>query len=352
MPDSFSHRTPPCHVQRAREGRPEYVPPKMTPVAPHRQPTRPDPSPSGDLERELAELSAEELVAALGLGHAPAPLRGAARAAFRAISLPLGKALARFDHRIQTVGVSRAAAGMLDDLGARWMRVGPRPPARGPLLVVSNHPGAYDALVLLASLERDDVAIVAADRRFLRAMPGLQPHLVFVPEGQPSAAMGRAMGLRRAVAHLAGGGASLHFGAGRIEPDPPFLPGGPEILAPWQSGTGALLRGAARCAGLVVPALATGVHSRRAKRLLVTRVAERHGLTTLAPLLQVALRRYRDVDARTYLGEAIPARELVESDDARTAARVRSLALALWTSPLPESHERTMERVARAGPRR
>jgi hypothetical protein len=324
----------------------------MTSVVPQRQPTRRNAAPSGDLEQTLAELSSEELVAALGIARAPAPLRAAARAAFRAVSLPLGRALARFDKSIEALGVSRAAAEMLDDLGARWVRVGPRPPARGPVLVVSNHPGAYDALVLMATLERDDVAVVAADRRFLRAMPGLQRHLVFVPEGPSSATMGRAIGLRRAVAHLAHGGALLHFGAGRIEPDPPFLRAGSELLAPWRPGTGALLRGAARCAGVVVPALATGVHSPRAKQLLVTRIAERHGLTTLAPLLQVALRRYRDVDARSFFGEAIPARELVEGDDASAAARVRDLALALWTSPLSDRHERTMERVARAGPRR
>jgi hypothetical protein len=324
----------------------------MTPVVPHRRPTRRDATPARDLEQALADLSSEELVAALGLGRAPAPLRAAARAAFRAVSLPLGKALARFDDRIEAVGVSRAAAWMLDDLGARWTRLGPRPPVRGPVLVVSNHPGAYDALCLLATIERDDVAVVAADRRFLRAMPGLQRHLVFVPEGPSSAAMGRAMGLRRAVAHLTRGGALLHFGAGRIEPDPHFLVPGSELLAPWQSGTGALLRGAARCAGVVVPALAAGVHSPRAKRLLVTRVAERHGLTTLAPLLQVALRCYRDVDARTFYGEAIPAREFVGGDDARAAARVRDLALALWTAPLSDGHDRAMERVARAGPRR
>lgn len=205
----------------------------MTPVVPPRQPTRRDAAPSGALEQALAELSSEELVAALGIGRAPAPLRAAARAAFRAVSLPLGKALARFDESIEALGVSRAAAEMLDNLGARWVRVGPRPPARGPVLVVSDHPGAYDALVLMATLERDDVAVVAADRRFLRAMPGLQRHLVFVPEGPSSAIMGRAIGLRRAVAHLAHGGALLHFGAGRIEPDPPFC--GPAASS-WRRG--------------------------------------------------------------------------------------------------------------------
>jgi hypothetical protein len=338
--------------------------PGMPLALPHREPvTQPDePSTSKDLERVLASLSADELVAAIGLKNAPAPARDVARAAFAAVSAPLGRALARFDHRIETGGVSAAAAGMLDDLEARWTRLGERPRTRGPLLVVANHPGAYDALVLLAALDRDDVAIVAADRTFLRAMPRLRRHLVFVPEAPSGAEMGRAIGLRRALAHMAGGGAVLQFGAGRIEPDPAFLAGRTEPLAPWQSGTGALVRGANRCGGAVVPALVAGVHSPRAKRLFVTRLAERHGLTTLAPLLQVALRRYRDVEAVVRFGDAIAFRELSgEGDDARVAARVRDDALALWPfapfapfarrgSPSSDD-EHAAKRVDRTGPR-
>lgn len=222
---------------------------------------------------------------------------------------------------------------MLDDLGASWTRVGARPPSRGPLLVVSNHPGAYDALVLLAAIERDDVAIVAADRTFLRAMPALRRHLILVPDDPSGAAMGRATGLRRALAHLAGGGSLLHFGAGRIEPDPAFPLPGVDRLASWQSGTGTLLRAVARAKGNAVAAVVEGVHSRRAKRLFVTRLAERHGLTTLAPLLQVALRRYRDVEAVARFGDPVRARDLVEEgDDVLLAKTIRDRALALWPS--------------------
>ncbi len=322
------------------------------------------PSASKDLERVLASLSADELVAAMGLKNAPGPVRRAARAAFTAVSVPLGRALARFDSGIETGGVSAAAARMLEDLGARWTRLGERPPAHGPLLVVANHPGAYDALVLLAALGRDDVAIVAADRTFLRAMPRLRQHLVFVPEAPSGAAMRRAVGLRRALAHMARGGTVLHFGAGLIEPDPAFLAGGTAPLAPWQPGTGALARGAIQCAGAIVPALVAGVHSPRAKGLFVTRLAERHGLTTLAPLLQVAVPRYRDVEAVVRFGAAIaiPLRAGA-SDDATVAARVREDALALWPFALPigaadagtgspsSAGEDAVKRIDRAGPR-
>jgi hypothetical protein len=312
---------------------------------------------SADLERRLATLSAGELVAALGLGRAPAFVRAAARAALTAVSVPLGRALARFDGRIESSGLATAAAAMLMDLGARWTRVGERPPHRGSLVVVANHPGAYDALVLLAAMARDDVSIVAADRAFLRAMPGLRRHLVFVPEGPP-AALGRAMGLRQARAHVAAGGAVLHFGAGRIEPDPAFLARGEDPFAPWQAGTASLARGAARAAGVVVPAVVEGVHSPGAKRLCINRLAERRGMTTLAPLLQVAVPRYRDVEAVVGFGEAIPARRLAQESDARGAAMVRDAALALWPLSAPRRGptppgiaEGAPKRVDRSGPR-
>ncbi len=84
----------------------------------------------------------------------------------------------------------------------------------------------------------------------------------------------------------------------------------------------------------MVAAMVEGVHSRRAKRLLVIRLAERRGLTTLAPLLQVALRRYRHVAATVRFGPAIDARLLSQDgDDASVTARVRDRALALWPSP-------------------
>jgi len=287
------------------------------------------------LERTLARLSADEIVAALKLAEAPNAVRAVVRTAFAAVSLPLGRALARFDSRIDACGLASAAAATLCDLGASWTRAGDAPPLAGPLLLVANHPGAYDALVLFAALGRDDAGIVAADRSFLRAMPSLARHLIFVPDAPSAPARERARGLRCALRHVARGGALVHFGAGRIEQDPEF-PGaaGVERLAPWQRGTGALVRGLAREAGAVVAAMVEGVHSRRAKRLLVIRLAERRGLTTLAPLLQVALRRYRHVAATVRFGPAIDARLLSQDgDDASVTARVRDRALALWPSP-------------------
>jgi hypothetical protein len=286
-------------------------------------------------ERMLARLSADEIVSGLGFAAAPPAVRTMVRAAFSAVSIPLARVLVRFDARIDALGLANAAAAALTDLGARWRREGEPPPKHGSLLVVANHPGAYDTLALLAALGRDDVAIVATDRELLRALPALARHLLLVPDG-PSA-MDRARGLRRARRHLAGGGALVHFGAGRIEPDPAF-PGaaGDELLAPWSRGTGALVRGAARAHGSVAPAIVFGVHSPRAKRLWLTRMVERRGVTTFAFLLQVAVRRYRGVEATVRFAQAADAGELAQGgDDAIITARVRDRVRALLHGPEP-----------------
>jgi 1-acyl-sn-glycerol-3-phosphate acyltransferase len=264
------------------------------------------------------------MVVAVGLGRAPRSLQTAAGLLFERASRPLGRVLERFDRRIGEAGLSLAASETLAELGAR-VRSDGEVPEHGALLVCANHPGAYDALALLACMQRSDVAIIAHDRGFLRMLPALAPHLVFVPEHEGH---GRTAGLRRALRHLHAGGALLHFPAGAIEPDPAFPTSG-ELLGQWQSGTGMLIRSLARANGRLLTAIVSGVHSRRAKSLFVTRVAERLGVTTLAPLLQVALPAFHDVNARVTFSEAHRASAGATESDHELTSRFRCQALAL-----------------------
>jgi hypothetical protein len=161
-------------------------------------------------------------------------------------------------------------------------------------------------MATLASLGRDDVALVAAERDFLRAMPRLSEHLVFVADAQDgTSSMARALGLRRAMAWLDAGHALVQFGAGAIEPDPRFTPPGADSLGAWSEGTSVLAMRAMRASAVVVPALVSGVHSRRAKKLALVRWAERRGVTTIAPLIQATMRGFRDVAVTVRFGAPV-----------------------------------------------
>jgi hypothetical protein len=256
------------------------------------------PRDEAEIATELAALSTAEIVAALGAKGLPPLLRGMVEHAAGRSSRRLGRALAHFDTLIADVGIASAARATLTSFGAR-LEVDGGARSRGPLLVVTNHPGAYDALAVLAALRRDDVALVAADRAFLRAMPSLREHLVFVDDAHP---FDRLAGLRRALAWLSEGRALVQFGAGVIEPDARFLTNGTPLLGPWSDGTGVLATRAAALGAAVVPVFVSGVHSRRAKRLPVVRWAEKRGITTIAPLIQATLPGFRDVVVSVRIG--------------------------------------------------
>src|SRR5262249_54109991 len=111
-----------------------------------------------DLEHEIARLSALEIVDAVGRGNGLSTrvLRRLASAFARGPSQRLGRALATFDNDARAFGIPVAARGTLAELGAS-LDVEGATPKSGGVLVVANHPGAYDALALMAALERDDL---------------------------------------------------------------------------------------------------------------------------------------------------------------------------------------------------
>lgn len=250
------------------------------------------------LARELRRLSAAEMLSALGLQSTPATLRRGLELPLLALSHGLGRTLANMDDAIATRGLPEAAGGALREFRVGWQRSGVGP-TQGACLVLANHPGAYDALALMNALGREDLLILAADRVFLRALPRLSEHLVFVGESPVE----RAAALKRAVSSFKRGAAVLHFPAGRIEPDAEFERDRAQWLAPWQPGVETLLRAAARHGAEVRVAGVRGVHSPRAKRFVVNRWAEARGVTTLCPLLQI-VGRFQDVSVRVHLARA------------------------------------------------
>jgi hypothetical protein len=291
---------------------------------------------------ELAALSVAEIVAAAGARAAPAVVRRVVEALAGVPSRRLGKALARFDSDVAAHGLSVAAMAVMRAFGAR-VEVEGRVPPSGAVLVITNHPGAYDSLALMAALARDDVALLASDRAFLRAMPHVSEHLVFVGESRTmgSASAARAAGLRAALAWLGAGHVLVQYGAGAIEPDARFAKDGDDVLGTWSNGTGVLAAQAVARGASIVPAFVSGVHSARAKRLPPVRWGERRGITTIAPLLQATLPGFRDVHVTVRIGAVLDGAALAalaaETTHAGRTASLRAAVAALAPAPAPAS---------------
>lgn len=113
-------------------------------------------------------------------------------------------------------------------------------PTSGPLLVVSNHPGAYDSLVISSQIPRQDYKIVVGNIKFLKLLPNASQHLIF--SHALNEAEARATVVRSSIRHLKGGGALLIFPSGQVDPDPAVMPGALQALAKWSRSIALMLK--------------------------------------------------------------------------------------------------------------
>jgi len=111
-------------------------------------------------------------------------------------------------------------------------------PQDGPLLIVSNHPGAIDGIAIGASLPRDDLNVVATGFPLLQRLPSASQRIIFI---DPHASTNLA-GVRLAIKHLEAGESVLIFPSGRVEPDPAILPTAQAALQNWSPSIELLLR--------------------------------------------------------------------------------------------------------------
>ena len=144
-----------------------------------------------------------------------------------------------FDRLVEKSGFPKAADWALTNWckgirvrGAEYI------PEEGPLLVVSNHPGTYDALVITSRLQRQDIGIVASNIPFLMYLPSAYRHFFFVSRD----AHERMVAARAVIRHLKDGGATLIYGSGTIDPDPAVYPEAAEHLEHWYPSLNLFLR--------------------------------------------------------------------------------------------------------------
>ena len=166
--------------------------------------------------------------------------------------------LVRLDYDVARCGLGAAAENLLARLGQEYRVDCPQAiPQDGPLLVVSNHPGAYDLLILAASVARDDLSIISSDIAIFRHLPSIAPHFIPITEDPYR----RMAAVRAALQHLMDGKALLIFPRGDVEIDPALSPQAVEGIARWSPSLELFLRKAPRTR--VVVATVSGVLSAR-----------------------------------------------------------------------------------------
>jgi 1-acyl-sn-glycerol-3-phosphate acyltransferase len=273
----------------------------------------------------LTEVNLQDAVNAFGWGDQPA--RAAfVRRLFMGPARRFAKWMLDFDNDVGRVGIDQAGRRALRAHYVRDLRVFGREhiPPTGPVLVLSNHPGATDTLCLFASIGRPDLNIIAVKNPFLDSLVHTTQHLYHV--GDDAAQSMRTV--RLASAHLRQGHAALTFPAGRIEPDPEVHEGALQSLDAWSESAGIFMRFAPQT--IIVPALVSGV---------IWQKTARHWLTRMRPTR----------DEKEKLAAALQMSAMVTFRARPTVAKVRfarSITLAEVGSPETDRiHRVVIERM-------
>jgi hypothetical protein len=156
-------------------------------------------------------------------------------------------------------------------------------PLNGPLMVVCNHPAAYDVAILASAIRRDDLKILASDIPIIQLFPNIAPHAIVVPYHIPS----RRQTIKATIGQLKEGGAVLLFPRGDVEPDPAITPGAEQSLLKWSTSIELFLRQAPQTTSIV--AVASGVLSARwYKNPIVNRWKKYEQRQKVAEIFQIA----------------------------------------------------------------
>lgn len=153
----------------------------------------------------------------------------------------LGRLLVHMDDEVASYGLAAAAGNLLSNLIHEFRVARPQAiPQQGPLLVASNHPGAYDLLILAASLARDDLKIISSDIAIFHHLPSIAPHFIPITEDPHR----RMVAFRAGLRHLLDGKALLLFPRGEVEIDPALSAEALQGMARWSPSLELYLRNA------------------------------------------------------------------------------------------------------------
>lgn len=188
-------------------------------------------------------------------------------AALHAPAKRLADLAERFDDLVYRTGLKDASHSILGHF-IRGMEVQglEHVPSSGPLLVVANHPGMVDGLVIAANLPRPDLKIVASAMPIFTELQAMKEHLIYTTRDTYE----RLAVVRQAIQHLRDEGAVLIFPRGVIEPDPAVLAGAAESLNHWSRSLEIMIRQVPETQVLVT--IVSGVLSSWSLRNPITRI--------------------------------------------------------------------------------
>lgn len=186
----------------------------------------------------LRERIIDEIFLAMGLSKTGVP-RHRLGALFRLPAQRFASIFASADQAAVLQGLQGAGRQLLLNLSVKMQACGSETlPAEGPLIVASNHPGAYDSAALAASIPRRDLKVIVFEIPFYHALEHINQHMIYVSPDPTQ----RMPALRSAIEHLRSGGSLLQFGTGHIDPDPAVMPGSIETLSTWSPSLEIMLR--------------------------------------------------------------------------------------------------------------
>lgn len=191
-----------------------------------------------DLSRSLTQETVNDVITSLGWCRAHW-LRRLATPILWPACRRFAEALVGADERVEHGGLAEAMKWLLPRFAQSVEVQGAADvPSEGPLLVLANHPGTPDEMVVGASLGRSDLQIMALGWPMLRRLPAVSRHLIFT-SSDPQQDMGA---VREAIRRLRRGDALLIFPTADLDPDPDVQSGASESLERWSPSIELMLR--------------------------------------------------------------------------------------------------------------
>ena len=185
-------------------------------------------------------------------------------------------------------------------------------PTEGPVLIVSNHPGAFDEVVIAATVPRADIRIFANKHPILAALPAVSTHAIYSAATDTNARMNA---LRNGIRNLREGRMLLLFPTGRTDPDPRRINGAAEALANWSHSIDLLVKKAPETQVVVsiVSGMTSPVMMRNPFTWLKRQQLEKQKLAQTVQLaLQMLFPRLIDLVPRITFGPAMTLADLTQ----------------------------------------